>query len=236
MLLIGALLATQLPVADVEANTSSPSDFRMNGSTLIGYTGTATTVSVPDSIKTIGSGAFSGDTDLYTVYLPKNLEKIENDAFAGCSLLTVVDIPDTLKEIGDFAFSGCTSLSEVELGEKVTKIGDGAFAGCSSLAEIKLHKDNSSFVNYGGALYDMDKTKLIQVYAGSEYSKYTMPETVREMRPYAFWGCDKLRFAALGSNLKEIPLYGMSNCGLEEIVLPYSLNLIDFKEIGRAHV
>lgn len=229
LLLIGALLATQLPVADVEANTSSPSDFRMNGSTLIGYTGTATTVSVPDSIKTIGAGAFSGDTDLYTVYLPKNLEKIENDAFAGCSLLTVVDIPDTLKEIGDFAFSGCTSLSEVELGEKVTKIGDGAFAGCSSLAEIKLHKDNSSFVNYGGALYDMDKTKLIQVYAGSAYSKYTMPETVREMRPYAFWGCDKLRFAALSSNLKEIPLYGMSNCGLEEIVLPYSLNLIDFK-------
>lgn len=229
VLLIGALLATQIPVADVEANTSSPSDFRMNGSVLIGYTGTATTVSVPDSVKTIAAGAFSGDTDLYTLHLPKDLKKIEKDAFAGCRLLTVVDFPDTLEEIGNFAFSGCTSLAEVELGKAVAKIGDGAFAGCDSLDEIVFDKDNTYLTSYGGALYNTEKTKLIQVYAGSDYSKYTMPESVKEIRPYAFWGCDKLRFAALNSNISEIPAYGMSNCGLEEIVLPYSLTTISTK-------
>lgn len=229
LLLIGALLATQIPVANVEATTSTRADFRMNGSTLIGYTGTATTVSVPDTVKTIAAGAFSGDADLYTVHLPKELEVIERDAFAGCSLLTVVDIPDSLKSIGDFAFSGCSSLANVELGEHVSQIGDGAFAGCDSLSEITLHEDNESFTSYGGALYNDDKTKLLQVYAGSDYTKYTMPDTVKEIRPYAFWGCDRLRFAQLSSNIKEIPIYGMSNCGLEEIALPYSLTMIDAK-------
>lgn len=233
LLLIGSVVATQLPLAEVEATSSSITDFQMDGTTLLHYTGTATTVTVPSMITTIASGAFSGDTDLYTVHLPDKLERIESDAFAGCSMLTVVDFPDTLKEIGSFAFSGCDSLTDVDLGKHVTQIGEGAFSGCDSLADIRFHKDNASFTSYGGALYDKDKTTLYQVYAGSQYTKYTMPDSVREMKRYAFWGCDKLRFIYVNSFIKDIPDYGFSNCtGLEEITLPYSLKTIGIKSFA----
>ena len=57
---IGALLmaigiaVTQIPVADVEAvETASASDFQMNGTTLVKYTGTAENVSISNSVEKI---------------------------------------------------------------------------------------------------------------------------------------------------------------------------------------
>lgn len=57
MLIITAVLIMQIPVPEADA-ASSASDFKMDGDTLVSYTGTAEDVSIPSTVKTIGEGAF----------------------------------------------------------------------------------------------------------------------------------------------------------------------------------
>ena len=57
LLTVIALAVTQIPVSDVEAVVTA-SDFQMEGTQLLKYTGTAEVVSIPDGIK----GKFSENT------------------------------------------------------------------------------------------------------------------------------------------------------------------------------
>ena len=59
LFLITAILVTQVPT--VEMNAAPSSDFQIDGTKLVKYTGTASSVSIPDSIKTIGAEAFAGN-------------------------------------------------------------------------------------------------------------------------------------------------------------------------------
>ena len=90
VLIITAVLIMQIPVP--EADASSASDFKMDGSTLIGYTGTATDVSVPSTVKVIGEGAFQNNTTITRVTIPKNVERIDPYAFWGCDHLGQVNL------------------------------------------------------------------------------------------------------------------------------------------------
>jgi hypothetical protein len=68
--------------------------------------------------------------------IPNSVKSIGNGAFQSCSDLTSVNIPDNVTNIGDRAFWGCTSLTSVTIPGDVTSIGDSAFHGCSSLTSL----------------------------------------------------------------------------------------------------
>ena len=84
---------------------------------LIGYTGTATDITLPES--------FNGQT--YEVY---------DYAFYYNKTLTSVVIPDNVTALGNNAFRFCNSITTVTLGSKLTDIGTGVFNGCSSLTAV----------------------------------------------------------------------------------------------------
>lgn len=204
LLLVLAIAVTQIPVSDAWATTAQASDFQLEGTTLVKYTGTATTVSVPDAIKSIGREAFSNDEDLYTVTLPEGLQTIEYGAFSNCGVLKQINIPKT-----------------------VTQIGTIAFSGCNSLTEIGIDKENTNFVLEEGVLYNKDKTKILQAFPGIELVEYNMPSTVKEIAPYAFWECDKLQTVTFSSKVSEIPEGAFANCkNLKNATIPESVNKI----------
>lgn len=79
-----------------------------------GYTGSATVVTVPESIdgyKIVGIAdkAFDKNTAVTEISLPKGIESIGWFAFRGCSSLQTVSIPDSVTAIGYGAFDACTS-------------------------------------------------------------------------------------------------------------------------------
>ena len=76
----------------------------------------------------IGCGATS-----YTI--PDSVTSIGSDAFSGCKSLTSVTIPDGVTSIGGSAFYNC-SLTSVTIPDSVTSIGGSAFYNCSSLKEV----------------------------------------------------------------------------------------------------
>ena len=61
--------------------------------------------------------------------IPNSVTSIGDGAFSYCSSLHSVFIPDSVTSIGDCAFWDCSSLSKIVISSSVTSIGDGAFDG-----------------------------------------------------------------------------------------------------------
>lgn len=229
MLLSLAIAATQIPAELSEAAEES-SDFQLDGTTLIKYTGTAYAVSVPDEVEIIGEEAFSGNNFVKLVRLPNSLKSIEYGAFSYCNVLNKISIPDSVESIGSGAFACCPLLTTVEIGDGVKEMGNGVFAGCTSLKNISLDKTNNNFVMDRGALYDADMIKLYQYCPGRKEAIYTMPDSVLDVGKYAFWGCQNLETVVLNNNIENLAGYSFSNCrSLKTIELPYSVNTIGVK-------
>lgn len=85
------------------------------------------TLTVPQSVKKIGEGAFSGSR-LSEILLPDSLREIGPQAFAHCfSHLTSLVIPRNVEKIGEKAFFSCDKLKKVSIPDSVKKIGKQAF-------------------------------------------------------------------------------------------------------------
>lgn len=229
MLLSLAIVVTQIPVKPAEA-ANDASEFQLDGSTLVKYTGTASTVSVPDTVKKIGEEAFADNTNVNTVKIPKGVETIAYGAFSYCTQLKKVSLPDTIVTIGNAAFANCTSLSSISLGAEVESLGTGVFAGCTSLKNVTINKNNSRYTSQKGVIYDKEQTVIYQYCPGKTDASYSMPSTVKDIKKYAFWGCENLKKVTLNTDFAAIPEYAFSNCrSLEEIMLSYAVKSIEAK-------
>lgn len=88
-----------------------------------------TSVTIPDSVTSIGEGAFGGCAALETVNFSEgsSLSAIPIAAFYGCSSLTSITVPEGVTEIGEMAFAGCTGLETAVLPDGLETIGTYAF-------------------------------------------------------------------------------------------------------------
>ena len=121
-----------------------PSNVESNGQTYtvtsIGNSAFAnryiTSVDIPDSVTSIGYGAFSECISLTSVTIPDSVTSIGDFAFTHCAGLTSVTIPGSVTSIGDYAFSECSGLTSVDIPDGVTSIGDRAFGNCTELTSV----------------------------------------------------------------------------------------------------
>ena len=95
-----------------------------------------TSVTIPDSVTSIGWAAFRGCTGLTSITIPDSVTSISGWAFYGCKGLTSVIIGNSVTSIGENAFNGCSGLTSITIPDSVTSIGDRAFAGCEGLASV----------------------------------------------------------------------------------------------------
>jgi hypothetical protein len=65
-------------------------------------------VTLPDTVRSVGTRAFQGCAGLGAVVFPHGLRSIGRGAFEGCSALSDVVLPTTLEQIGDRAFGECS--------------------------------------------------------------------------------------------------------------------------------
>lgn len=84
--------------------------------------------------------AFDNCIDLASLSLPESIKSIGKDAFEGCNSLKSIDIPSSVTEIGDTAFRSCESLQSIHLPDGLLTIGEEAFQSCRSLTQITIPK------------------------------------------------------------------------------------------------
>lgn len=99
---------------------------------------TITSVTIPDSVKCIGYGAFYKCTALENVVLGDGIEVIEAGVFRGCTKLASIALSDNITTIGLNAFKDCPELAVITIGDKVESIGTEAFLGCGKLATVNF--------------------------------------------------------------------------------------------------
>lgn len=95
-------------------------------------------VTLPDTIKYIGVGAFAMLRMCKTINIPDGVEEIDNFAFTRCYELEEIVIPGSVKRIGMYAFSNCARLTRVVIREGAETIGAGAFSECMRLETVEL--------------------------------------------------------------------------------------------------
>ena len=111
----------------VEDFLQSEEEFLISGNTLIAYQGKGGIVTVPEGVKVIAAGAFSGQKDISKVRFPDSLRVIGEGAFEECEGITGIELGNGVEHIKDRAFAGCGRLQTVSLPKSVKTLGIDAF-------------------------------------------------------------------------------------------------------------
>ena len=171
-------------------------------------------IEIPDTVTSIGDGAFGYCTGLTEITIPDNVTSIGENAFEGCSGLEEVQLPEGLNSIGDSAFERCTSLTSVEIPEGVTEWPDSLFEGCTSLAEINIPDTVTSL---GSDIFS-DCTALTSM---------TLPDGVKEIPYSLFNGCTSLQEIEFAEDITEIGSYAFSGTAITDFTVPATVTTME---------
>ena len=212
-----------------------------NGKTVVGISDWAfynnkyiEKVTISDTVKTIGKGAFDSCPKLRMIVINDGVETIGKWAFYNCKSLESVVIPNTVYSLGASAFEKCYSLESVELGTGITKIEDDTFFDCRQLTTVNIpntvtsigeeaftncrNLSEISIPNGVQTLGTKNSNNTMGLFENCKaLSKIIIPDSVTFIADNTFDGCDSLT------------VYGNSNSYAEEYANHYR---ISFKSIG----
>ncbi|MBP3689373.1 MAG: leucine-rich repeat domain-containing protein [Bacteroidaceae bacterium] len=141
------------------------------------------------NVTSIGSFAFSGCSGLTSVTIPESITSIGEDAFKGTAWYnnqpdglvyagkvaykykgtmpsgTEIVIKDGTLGIAYYAFKNCSGLKSVTIPESVTSIDFGTFEGCSGLTSVTIPNSVTSIGEYNQEIKGETNVEIIPVSA-----------------------------------------------------------------------
>jgi hypothetical protein len=169
-----------------------------------------TSITIGSGVTSIRNFVFSGCTSLSSLAIPNGVTNLGYSSFSSCMSLNNITIPNSVYSIGAFAFSSCSNLTSIAIPASVTNIGNFAFSLCSGLTAITVDALNSAFSSDDGALFNKNRTTLIQC-PGGKVGVFTIANSVTNIGS-AFTSCIKLTSVTIGNSLTNIGSSAFSGC------------------------
>lgn len=168
-----------------------------------------TTLTIPESVTSIGAGAFKGCTSLEILYF-----SAKNCTFCGStkdysfpSNIKTLVIGEKVNIIPDYTFSGCKGLAEVTIPETVTTIGNYAFEYCAGLETVYFNAENCVECGKNYRAFPSNITTLI------------IGDKVKNIPAKSFSNCKSLASVKMGSSVKTIGERAFDSCsGLDKVI------------------
>ena len=157
-----------------------------------------TSVTMPDTMETIGGYAFYDCSNLETVSFGKALKAIGGWAFYGCKKLTGVTTPATLEKIESEAFYNCTGIKTVELYGNDLSVNNWGFENISGAESIVLHEGVKTVGN--NAFTSLKSLKTL-----------TLCDSLESIGVGGFSGMGKVETVTFGKGLKTVGSSAFSN-------------------------
>ncbi|MEI6092008.1 MAG: leucine-rich repeat protein, partial [bacterium] len=195
------------------------------------------TLTIPNSVSSIGNYAFSNCVRISLIQFSSNLKTIGENAFLNCSGLTGLTIPNTVNSIHQGAFQNCTNLSTLVLGNGISSINNSVFKNCDKLVNIAIPNtvkkiENSAFEDCGSLANVSFGTSVTSI--GAMAFSYcvglinvTIPSPVDTISDRAFLQCWGLNSISLPNSLNSIGEMAFADCNkLSSIIIPNSVKSI----------
>jgi len=209
----------------------------ISGGTYSGDITIPSTVSYNDtvfSVTSIYSNAFNGINELRSVSIPNSVISIGAGAFYGCSALTSINLdstnPNYIFSDGILYNKNQTQIicclpnktGKIDILQTVTSIGVGAFYGCSGITSVNIPNSVSSinsqaFYNCSGLASMVIGDSTNAGYRNSIYIQST-----------AFTGCSKLSTLSLNTPVFPYYLSFQTLSSLKTLTIGNSVTTIDY--------
>ena len=174
-------------------------------------------VTIPETVTSIGRSAFSDCTQLKSVTILGNVTSIGRSAFSGCTQLESVTISEGVASIGDNAFRS-TRLTSVTIPGSVTSIGDSAFSN-TRLTSVTIPRSVTSIESY--TFSGCTQLESVTISEG-----VTTSEGITSIESYAFSDCTQLKWVTISEGVTTIGNNAFSNTGLTSVMIPGSVTTI----------
>jgi len=176
------------------------------------------TISLPNSIKSIGAYAFL-NSSLTSITIPTSVTSIGDHAFYRCSGLTSISIPNSVAHVGDYAFAVCSGLTSITIPSSITSIGSYTFSNCTRLTNIAIP---NSVTSIGDAAF-----------LDSGLTSITIPASVTSIGMATFSGCNSLTSVTIPNSVISIESNVFLSCSnLTSITIPNSVTSIGMAAFG----
>ena len=182
------------------------------------------------NLTTINADGFRNATGIKTITLPASITSISTNAFTGCTDITFVisgtgllsaildgkalvldgalaaypsasgsvALPAVVTAISPYVFQDNTGITAISM-PSVTKIENNAFNGCTNL----------SLVNMPAGLTTIENNAFVGC---AELVEIILPANLETLGNYAFWNCTKLAAITLPAGITAIPTAAFASC------------------------
>ena len=181
-------------------------DVKTIGASAFKYCRSVTELNIPNNVTEIGTGCFESWVSATTLNIGTGLKIIPEKAFYGTQVLESVTIPDNISIIKKEAFGNARALAEVNFGTGLDSIKSGAFTLCQKLQTINAKSlDSWCRINFEDRAANPVTVKngILQI-EGKELTAVNFPEGIGEVKPYTFYGCEKITNVTLPDDVEAI--------------------------------